>query len=160
MDLFPQNESFSQISLLFPPTLRSAFLAGMFSTSNLLHPNTNLMILTCVRTYNISTAYLTLEHNYPRSKTGPAVVSVDINAVLESVTAEELRVGAWVNVIGYVRDTSHLAPSGKDVVTSVSKQSVYIDAVMVFQAGPVALAEYERILREAQNVDRRLRQLH
>ncbi|RJE26286.1 hypothetical protein PHISCL_01355 [Aspergillus sclerotialis] len=118
------------------------------------------MILISVRTYNISTGHLTLEHNYPRSKTGPAVVSVDINAVLESVTAEELRVGSWVNVIGYVRDTIHLPLSGKDEVTSNSKRSVYIEAIMVFQAGPVALAEYERILREARNVDRRLRQLH
>ena len=122
--------------------------------------DTDLTILNSVRTYNISTAHLTLEHNYPRSKTGPAVVSVDIKAVLESVTAEELCVGAWVNVIGYVRDTSDLPLNGQDVVTSASKRSVYIEAIMVFQAGPVALGEYERILRETQNVDRRLRPLH
>lgn len=86
-------------------------------------------------------------------------MSVDINALLESVTAEVLRVGAWVNVLGYVRDAAYLSRNREDKLAMASEQSVYLEAIMIFSAGPVALGEYERILREAQNVDRRVRML-
>lgn len=111
-----------------------------------------------MRTYDIHTGHLILEHNYPRSETGPATVSVDINVILESVTAEVLCVGAWVNVLGYTRGASYLSRNGEDKVAS-SAQS-HFEAIMIFPAGPVALGEYERILREAQNVDRRVRMLN
>lgn len=67
---------------------------------------------------------------------------MDINPLLETITSEELRVGAWVNVLGYVRKP----------VQSTSKED-YVEAVMVFPAGPVSLGEYERTVRNAQDVD-------
>ncbi|RAK95107.1 nuclear telomere cap complex subunit Ten1 [Aspergillus ibericus CBS 121593] len=105
--------------------------------------------LGCVRRYNIPTGHLILEHNYPRQKPPqePPSVSVDINAVLETVTSEELRVGAWVNVLGYVRRGD----------ASLGSSPVYVEAVMVFPAGAVALGEYERILQDALGVERRVR---
>lgn len=111
-----------------------------------------------MRTYNVSTGHLVLEHNYPRTKTNPPSVSVDINALLESVTHEELRVGAWVNVLGYVRDATYLPLNGEGVAGGGDSKArpVYVEAIMIFPAGPVTLGEYERILREARNVDRRL----
>lgn len=115
-----------------------------------------------MRTYTISTGRLVLEHNYPRTKSDPPAVSVDINALVESLTSEVLRVGAWVNVVGYVRDAGYpsLSLSAGDGLAGVDKSKmtrpVYVEAVMVFPAGPVALGEYERVLREARNVDRRL----
>ena len=114
-----------------------------------------------MRTYIISTGHLVLEHNYPRAKTEPPTISVDINALLESVTSEELCVGAWINVLGYVRNANHLPPNGEAVASgAVSKtRAVYVEGIMIFPAGPVALGEYERILREARNVDRRLGRL-
>ncbi|PYI04865.1 hypothetical protein BO78DRAFT_430955 [Aspergillus sclerotiicarbonarius CBS 121057] len=104
--------------------------------------------LGCVRTYHVQTGHLILEHNYPRQKPPrePPSVSVDINAVLATVTSEELRVGAWVNVLGYVRR--------KDAVSESSP--VYVEAVMVFPAGAVALGEYERILQDSLGVERRV----
>lgn len=126
-----------------------------------------------VRQYDVSTGNLILEHNYPRRKTDPESVSVDINAVLQDVTSEELRVGAWLNVLGYVRDSSTPAPSfsssqlssqqsngASEIATALVKvipRPVYIDAVMVFPAGAIALGEYERILHNAQDVERRMR---
>ena len=99
-----------------------------------------------------------MEHNYPHGKAKEAAcVSVDINAVLESVTPEELRVGAWVNVLGYVRDARY-----RGVETGASRSSsraVYVEAILVFSAGAVNLGEYERIVREGLNVDRRIRGL-
>ena len=116
-----------------------------------------------------------LEHNYSWQKEGPRSVSVDVNAVLQDLSSEELRVGAWVNVIGYVRgstspalsfSSSQLSSSQRDeeeeaasASARVAPRPVHVDAVMVFSAGAIALGEYERILRNAQDVERRMRVL-
>jgi hypothetical protein len=118
-----------------------------------------------VRQYNVGIGHLILEHNYPRSREEPSTVSVDINAVLEDLTSEELRVGSWLNVLGYVRDSTPPATSFSSQQSSQSNEAlpakvaprpVYIEAVMVFSAGAIALGEYERILRNAQDVERRI----
>lgn len=97
-----------------------------------------------MRTYNVAIGHLILEHNYHHpTESGNTVIAVDINPLLESVTSEELRVGAWVNVLGYVRKQAQVSGNSKD----------YIEAVMVFPAGAVALGEYQRIVRDAQDVD-------
>jgi hypothetical protein len=85
-------------------------------------------------------------------------VAVNVNAVLESVTAEELRVGAWVNVVGYVRSWSSDGDDHHhDALRKLGMSSpVYVEAVMVFSAGVVELGEYERVLREALEVERRV----
>lgn len=95
-----------------------------------------------VRSYHVTTGYLNLEHNYPRQAGKDTSIAVDINPLLETITAEELRVGAWVNVLGYVRRHRQ-----------AEDQKYYVEAVMVFPAGAVALGEYERVVRDAQDVD-------
>lgn len=122
-----------------PPPSARAFLSSIPS----LPAGVKVRFLGCVKTYNISSGHLVLEHNYPRCKPTqePPSISVDINAVLETVAADELRVGAWVNVLGYVRREG---------------PSVYVEAVMMFPAGAIAVGEYERILHNSLEVDRRV----
>lgn len=126
-----------------------------------------------MRQYDVNTGNLVLEHNYPRRKTDPESVLVDVNAVLQDLTSEQLRVGAWLNVLGYVRDAASPNPSFSSSQLSsqqsngaselgtttvrVTPRPVHIDAVMVFPAGAIALGEYERILRNALDLDLRLR---
>ncbi|KAL2824620.1 CST complex subunit Ten1 [Aspergillus cavernicola] len=107
--------------------------------------------------------HLLLEHNYPRvkgtqhkPKPEPPSICVDINALLETVTWEELCVGAWINVVGYVRRVpADAAWDVRGASTSVSdSDSVHVEALMVFPAGAVDLGEYERILYDSQEVDR------
>ncbi|RLL93950.1 hypothetical protein CFD26_102166 [Aspergillus turcosus] len=137
-----------------------AFLSDLSS----LPTGSKVRFLGCVRTYHIPTGHLILEHNYPRrrfpasAETERASVAVDVNAVLESVTAEELRVGAWVNVVGYVRSWgSDSDGDDHDALRKLRMSSpVYVEAVMVFSAGVVELGEYERVLREALEVERRI----
>ena len=95
-----------------------------------------------VRSYHVTTGHLNLEHNYPRQAGKDTSIAVDINPLLETITAEELRVGAWLNVLGYVRR-----------YRQAEDQKYYVEAVMVFPAGAVALGEYERVVRDAQDVD-------
>ncbi|GFF52567.1 hypothetical protein CNMCM8927_006805 [Aspergillus lentulus] len=133
-----------------------AFLSDLPS----LPTGSKVRFLGCVRTYHVPTGHLVLEHDYPRRRfstnagTEPASVAVDVNAVLESVTAEELRVGAWVNVVGYVRRSDG---GDHDVLRKLMMSNpVYVEAVIVFSAGTVELGEYERVLREALEVERRI----
>lgn len=125
-----------------------------------------------VTRYNIPNGHLILEHNYPRSKSAPSSVSVDINALLEGLTAEDLRVGTWLNVIGYVRELEPVPPPSSFSSTpdnanqpsqrpsTVPPRPVYIEAIMVFPAGAIALGEYERILRNSQHVERMIQNTH
>ncbi|KAJ5294799.1 hypothetical protein N7508_009620 [Penicillium antarcticum] len=134
-----------------------------------LQADSKVRFLGCVRHYTITTGYLVLEHNYPRSKAEISFVPVDINAVLETLTAEELHVGTWLNVLGYIRES--LPPSysfssapgssqSSDTPTgpvTVPSRPVHVEAIMVFPAGAIALGEYERILRNSQDVERMIR---
>jgi hypothetical protein len=128
---------------------------------------------TSVRQYDVNTGNLVLEHNYPRRRTEPESVTVDVNAVLQDLTSDQLRVGAWLNVLGYVRDAATPNPSFSSSQLSsqqsngatetviapvrVTARPVHIDAVMVFPAGAIALGEYERILRNALDLDQCMR---
>lgn len=110
--------------------------------------------------------HVTLEHNYPCSRDGPKTVAVDINAVLAGLKSEELRVGSWLNVLGYVRESTPPASSysssqtssqqSNEIPTRVPPRPVYVEAIMVWAAGAIALGEYERILRNAQDIESRM----
>ncbi|KAL2821062.1 CST complex subunit Ten1 [Aspergillus granulosus] len=132
--------------------------------------DSKIRFLGCVKTYHISSGHLVLEHNYPRAKKKPQPkqqkqeppsIVVDINAVLETVTWEQLCVGAWVTVLGYVRrgfSDAAAAATGKGSSTaspaSPSSNSVSVEAVVILSAGAVNLGEYERILYDAQEVEK------
>ncbi|KAA8644772.1 nuclear telomere cap complex subunit Ten1 [Aspergillus tanneri] len=126
-----------------PLPSRRVFLSDVAS----IPADSKIRFLGCVRTYSVSTGHLILEHHYPRRRqnSDPPTVSVDINPVLETVTSEELRVGSWINVLGYVRRSID------------ANETVYVEAVMVFPAGAIGLGEYERILHESMEVQRRVR---
>jgi hypothetical protein len=86
------------------------------------------------------------------------------------VTWEQLCVGAWVTVLGYVRRGSSATAAvastawdgGKGGSTSSSAPTlpfsdpglVSVDAVVILPAGAVDLGDYERILYDAQQVER------
>jgi hypothetical protein len=116
-----------------------------------------------------------MEHNYPRSKTAPSSVSVDINAILEDLTAEELRVGTWLNVVGYVRESELVPPLSppssfpstrgdanrpNQRLSAIPPRPVYVEAIMVFPAGAISIGEYERILCNSQHVERMVQFTH
>ncbi|CAG8898270.1 unnamed protein product [Penicillium egyptiacum] len=140
-----------------------------------LQADSKIRFLGCVTRYTITTGHLILEHNYPRSKIAPSSVSVDINALLEGLTAEELRVGTWLNVVGYVRESEpvpSLPPPSSFSSTpgdsnrpyerpsTIPPRPVYVEAIMVFPAGAISIGEYERILCNSQHVERMIQFTH
>ncbi len=64
---------------------------------------------------------------------------VDISLVLQRLTHEELVVGAWVNVMGYVEAVDSSSGDGNDV---------RVQAVLLWAAGPLDVQQYERGLAE------------
>ena len=72
------------------------------------HPTgIKVRFLGCVTHYRGQTATLELQHAYsPPStpqKTGATTIAlVDVNLLLENLKREDMIVGAWVNVLGYV----------------------------------------------------------
>lgn len=80
-----------------------------------------------------------------------ATIPVDINNLLQTIKRDQLEIGAWLNVIGYIREDlsdGDLPGSGK---------KIYVEAVTVLSAGSINLAEYERTLRDMHEVERRIR---
>jgi hypothetical protein len=72
--------------------------------------------------------------------------------LLETVKAIDLQVGTWLNVLGYVRDRPFPAVE----TGSIERKSIYVEAVMIWIAGAIRIGEYERVLRDCKEVDRRV----
>ena len=117
--------------------------------------------LGCVTQYALSSAILSLEHDYPCSHASTTVALVDVNLLLESLKREDTQVGAWVNVIGYVEgvvgdgrvvelgEGNGLSTGGARIV------EVKVKAVMLWSAGGVRIGEYEKALEERLSVSRK-----
>ncbi|KAF2399659.1 hypothetical protein EJ06DRAFT_557434 [Trichodelitschia bisporula] len=103
--------------------------------------------LACVETYDPVLGLLHCTHAYPRAST-PVIAHIQVNLVLESLTHALLQTGAWLNVIGYVAER----PPGRNPYGGVratrlpGARSVFVQAVVVWEAGEVAVAQYERAL--------------
>jgi hypothetical protein len=91
-----------------------------------------------VKSYNHSTAVLTLEHNFPERNGHQALV--DVNLLLETLKSSDTCLGEWLNVVGYVT-----LPHPEE---KTAAHSTHIQAIMVWSAGAVKLNEYEMGLTE------------
>lgn len=110
--------------------------------------------------HDVKQGRLALEHNFSlssRDSSGssrkPATVLVDIYHVLDAIKADALQVGAWLNVFGYVRSEAQEAKENEDGLTN----DVYVQAVMISEAGAIRVAEYEQSIMDMRAIDRRLR---
>jgi hypothetical protein len=101
---------------------------------------------------------LEIEHNYPpllgRKKKSDASsvsrkVSVDIYHVLKTLTRDQVEVGSWLNVFGYIRSEIQ----GKE---DADNSQLYVEAVMISDAGAIRIAEYEQSLTDMQAINRKL----
>ncbi|KAH7358285.1 CST complex subunit Ten1 [Plectosphaerella cucumerina] len=113
-----------------PPPTQLCLLSDLPSKSL----RDKVRFLGCVQHYSTATACLTLTHNFPEGAEATALV--DVNLLLEKLTAELTRVGEWVNVTGYISETTR--PNGDGHVP--------IQALLLWSAGPLDLQRYERSL--------------
>lgn len=93
-----------------------------------------------VTKYAPTSATLTLEHNYPVGSLLKA--RVDISLVLEKTQSTDLRIGEWVNIIGYVtKDPDDIRPKPKGPFRSVQ-------AIVLWSATCVVVKDYEEVLEK------------
>lgn len=89
----------------------------------------HVLISNSVDEYVAKTATLRLKHNYP-TFTSHIVANVNVDHVLEQVKRQELDVGTWLNVMGYVEQRK--------------EKGVFIQAVTIWDADNVDLEAYEK----------------
>lgn len=81
-----------------------------------------------------------LVHHYPkRWKIAPKVL-VDVNPILDMVKFQDLEIGAWINVVGYISPPSRTESSALPCV----------QAIMIWSAGIINMDEYESALAARQ----------
>ena len=151
--LRPLNESMNNGPL--PTTL--VFLSDLPSQAH----GDKVRFLGCVTRYSISTGVLELQHVSQLSPARTIVALVDVNVILESLKREDLEVGAWVNVVGYVEELlkdgkrQQGQEQGKAILVKKNGNSaregprammVRVHAVMLWSAGAVKIGEYEKVL--------------
>ncbi|KAM0700794.1 hypothetical protein Q7P35_012515 [Cladosporium inversicolor] len=92
--------------------------------------------LGCVDTYDSELAILRLRDRFPATSATSGAANVNVNNVLDVLNVETTQVGAWVNVIGYVRQDTELQSKSKPRASTV-------DAVLIWSAGAIKLEDYE-----------------
>ena len=107
------------------------------------------------------------------------LATVNVELLLSTLKTSDTTIGEWINVMGYITSspttyilsfaastsstalylpkTPHETPLinmlGK---TKQSYQAVHVQAIMVWSAGALKVGEYERVVKERKEVERRL----
>ena len=97
-----------------------------------------MLILNSVTSYSVPSGTLRLEHQYPAGANVSALVDVEL--VLENLSAEHIRVGEWVNVIGYITLIS-AADTGNR--SNVRGSMVHVQALLLWSAGALDIQQYQ-----------------
>ncbi|EFQ97594.1 hypothetical protein MGYG_00633 [Nannizzia gypsea CBS 118893] len=146
----------------------------VFLSQILTYPvGSKIRFLGCVSRYNTASGRLTLHHNYNynqnvnKRNSQVSKVEVDINLLLGDISYTSLQIGVWLNIFGYIREEVPDDRCGVNWSESsrrnneksehiLTDRPVYVQAVTVLPAGPVRIGEYENILRDMQQVERRV----
>ncbi len=91
--------------------------------------------------YSSASGILTLQHQHPRDTGVEALV--DVTLILESIKSEHVRVGEWVNIIGYISAIAHPSPAKP---SNQVRSEVHIQAMLLWSAAALDIQEYERTL--------------
>ncbi|KAL9101342.1 MAG: hypothetical protein Q9163_003389 [Psora crenata] len=117
-----------------------------------------LRFLGRVTSYSPRKGILELQHSYISASSYTVLALVDIDLLLENMEREDMEVGAWVNVIGYRGN----GLTGQDVDMGRGKKRIQsaevgndgrvvrvaVKAVMLWNAGAVDVAQYEKAVEQ------------
>lgn len=93
------------------------------------------------------------------------IAVVDVNLLLSTLKSTDTQVGEWVNVIGYLESSNEDCDARRQQLHGESAQQqggneaarrtrVYrVQAVMLWSAGAVRIADYERVLEERKRLE-------
>ena len=97
-----------------------------------------------VHQYDAADACLTIRDHYPVSAKSTPTAAVHLHALIDGLNHELLQVGAWLNIIGYVRS----APT--DVKVSRRARLTFVEATMLWSAGAIRHAKYQAAVDDLQ----------
>ena len=119
------------------------------------HPQgTKVRFLGCVTKYDLSTGVLELQHAYPTTFDTTVVALVDVNLLLENLKREDIVVGAWLNIVGYIEEIMNKREKVRVLDGNMGQgriprvNLVKVQAIMLWSAGSVKIGEYEKALTE------------
>ena len=110
-----------------------------------------------VNSYDVSTGILAVKHQLP-SSTIQTIADVDVTLVLETIKRENMEVGAWINVMGYVMEEpgqpAHQNPKTSSRCSQkMPEKHVLVQAIAVWSAGNIDLEAYEKAVQLRQHVE-------
>ncbi|OAP58847.1 hypothetical protein AYL99_06144 [Fonsecaea erecta] len=113
-------------------------------------------LLGCIVQYDAVRGRILLEHAYPRNASPTPRIWVDINLVLENVRPPFLDPGTWINATGYIRAST--PPTRKESVKGLQNghDTIFVQAVLIWDAIAVRIEDYEDILEEQRRVQRQI----
>lgn len=109
-----------------------------------------------VTKYSTATGCVSLHHAHPKSLVPPVTALVDVNLLLSTLKTTDTQLGEWVNVIGYLELSNEASTSRQQQrgVEGAHKRRVYgVQAIMLWSAGALRIAEYERVLEERKRLE-------
>ncbi|KAG8529421.1 uncharacterized protein KY384_006058 [Bacidia gigantensis] len=139
-----------------PPATTLTFLSNLPN----LEIGRKIRFIGCVTAYKTESGVLRLQHSYPSSQSRTIVALVDVNLVLENSKREDLEIGSWVNVIGYVEKTTKEKEAAHNTSDERERKlnsdpnrnrmidEISVQAVMLWNAGALKITEYEKALEQ------------
>ncbi|KAL6704989.1 hypothetical protein ACN47E_007392 [Coniothyrium glycines] len=100
-------------------------------------PGTKVRFLGCVDEYVVKTANLRLRHDFHASG-APAIANVNVEHVLERLKHDQVDVGCWLNVMGYIERRS--------------EAGIFVQAMAIWSAGNIDLEAYTNVVKKRQLV--------
>lgn len=106
--------------------------------------------------YDVSKAYLYVEHHCSQDADHQLRTAVEITQVLENVKSIDLQAGSWLNVIGYVRRSLPSKNKRKqaDELRDMLLPQVVVQAILIWNAGALKHSDYERMLSHQQEMNK------
>lgn len=106
--------------------------------------------------YEVTKAHLHVEHPHPQDADDKPSTAVEINHVVATIKSTELQAGSWLNVIGYVRRSRSPKNKRKRMADAfvTSQPQVLVQAVLIWNAGAIKIADYERTLAHQQELEK------
>nr|CAE76110.1 hypothetical protein [Neurospora crassa] len=103
--------------------------------------------LGCVTSYSTVAGVLTLQHHHQAQDSRCVVALVDVTLALRTLKSDQVRIGEWVNVIGYITAVNPF-PARKgsmrenETFQARVQMQVRIRALLVWSSGPLDTQRY------------------
>lgn len=98
--------------------------------------------LGCVTSYSSASGILTLQHHHQTQDSRCVAALVDVTLVLRTLKSDQVRIGEWVNVIGYVTAVKPSSIRENEAFLAHVHTQVRVRALLLWSSGPLETQRY------------------